>query len=1205
MTKRFLGGIAVASLVVFVGVVAFAPRVGHAIPFGEPPGEELNPFPAPDTCAGVPAVGQWVRVLPAEGLRVRSEPRIARETRIGNQPIGATGRVIAGPSFADNYCWVQVDYTNAPDGWSATDGLEVTTAPSGGGLPPPPPSGTPPPPPPPPSGGYTPSSVGGDVVPVSIQGGGQAPSRAEIDQVLSQVRSFFATASYGHFTPSLTVADPVTITIPAGGCGSREGSVAAMEAAAAAAGGGRIFIIPGCLSLENPDGRVVAGSLSAGTIAHEIGHSLSFAHAASAPGAAGGDTEDIMGNQFFGGGTLSGINIVHKAKANWLTDSNIQPVTQSGSYSLVPHDVSSQPSGVAAIRIPVSGQSYNYWLSRRGSGGVSIRSDEAVGGVTGTDSALIDPSVAASHGVTVSGSGGQVQVTISGSGTPPPPGGGGSGACPGRSCEPLVNTEFGSYALTCPTTPVQIARNGLGRVPMMAIGTYAAGGAPVTVPVRGGSRFTPNIGIRSASELGTYSPTLLSPGGILDFEISVSPEVPVGTYSVPLRATLTDYEPDPLSSTREPRLAEKYSYCNLPLQVTAAGAQPSSFGRIYSFVGAGTPISDMRVQPGQTVQIHWSSAGASACYLKVNNQSRVLPSGSDGTRGGSFTSDPARTGAIDTYELKCQVSGAPPGEFTAPAYFTLGPAGGVAPAPGELVITLDAQGDSGTFYGTVPKDEFGRVIDFVHVRSGGMVTFYWTSQNTASCSVSPTGATTLSGGSGVSGIVTPLDIRVTCTGTSGEVKSKSVRVVMNPGEPVTGQPPSGSLSCDPFRKGYNPGSTFSIRTRTTGATGNLNFEVSMINPADNPIIDVVSNLTNRPAGENTIDFRMRPLIGGKNSATIMITITAKESGGGTVGSCLTIADVGAYPAGSPPADQQTLQQQQYSGGTVPPPFTGSFSTGNPVRATDGVRVRADAAGLTLGLQAAGAFGTVSGPSISTPEREWTPVNFSSGPDGFVATEFLSLVGGAPQSGGNVNVNTSGGNAATGSGNAPSSGTTGGGQAGQPPAPLTSPPGFLQPPPPPPSTTPPPSTPPPPLPPPPPVTVTSGTSVQVVSPNGGEVWTVGSGRTIQWNVVNPPLGFSASIDLVDASGNVVSAIAPKTNAAAGVNSYGWIVPSSVSQGSYRVRVTCRDGASCSDSSDGTFTIAKSGSGSNSNAAVLSQTALVLEAVEGLLRLLGNQ
>jgi hypothetical protein len=80
-------------------------------------------------------------------------------------------------------------------------------------------------------------------------------------------------------------------------------------------------------------------------------------------------------------------------------------------------------------------------------------------------------------------------------------------------------------------------------------------------------------------------------------------------------------------------------------------------------------------------------------------------------------------------------------------------------------------------------------------------------------------------------------------------------------------------------------------------------------------------------------------------------------------------------------------------------------------------------------------------------------------------------------------------------------------------------------------------------------------------------------------VNPPLGFSVGIDVVDASGGVVSVITPKTNAVSGVNSYGWIVPSSVSQGSYRVRVTCRDGASCSDSSDGTFMITKSGSSNN--------------------------
>ncbi len=575
---------------------------------------------------------------------------------------------------------------------------------------------------------------------------------------------------------------------------------------------------------------------------------------------------------------------------------------------------------------------------------------------------------------------------LAGGGTPP---GGGSASCPGRVCEPVVNTQFGSFALSCPATSVQISQGTIGSVQLMAIGTYGTP-ASVTVPVRGGTRFTPNIGIRSASEMGTYSSTQLSPGGFLDFQISVLSEVPVGTYSVPLRATLTDYEADPTSVSHEPRLAEKYSYCNMGVQVVATGAQPTAFGRIYSFAGAGIPISEIRTQPGQTVPIAWSSSGVSACYLKVNGQSRALPSGSEGTRGGTLTSDPVRSGVNDSYELKCQISGAAPGELTAPAYLTVGPAGGVISAPGSLTMTLDAQGDSSPFYGTVPKDSFGAPLDFVHVSSGGNVTFQWTSQNAGSCSVSPTGATTLSGGSGISGIVTPVEIRLTCiSSTTGERKSKSVQVLLNPGEAVTGQPPSGSLSCDPFRNGYAPGSTFSIHTRTTGATGNINFEVSMQRPADNPTLETVSSLTNRPAGDNNIDFHMGPVFGGKTAATIFITITAKTTGGGTIGSCLTVADIGAYATG------------QATGAS-------SFSVGATVQTTgDRINLRSTAGGDVVGQLQLGELGTVTGAPQSTPDgRLWVQGSFDTR-SGWIASDFLKVTGGGGNTGGTFTPTPSG------------------------------------------------------------------------------------------------------------------------------------------------------------------------------------------------------
>jgi hypothetical protein len=44
-------------------------------------------------------------------------------TILGTQPVGALGTVIGGPVLADGYTWWNINYDNAPDGWSGDDGL--------------------------------------------------------------------------------------------------------------------------------------------------------------------------------------------------------------------------------------------------------------------------------------------------------------------------------------------------------------------------------------------------------------------------------------------------------------------------------------------------------------------------------------------------------------------------------------------------------------------------------------------------------------------------------------------------------------------------------------------------------------------------------------------------------------------------------------------------------------------------------------------------------------------------------------------------------------------------------------------------------------------------------------------------------------------------------------------------------------------------
>jgi hypothetical protein len=51
-------------------------------------------------------------------------------TILGTQPVGALGTVIGGPVLADGYTWWNINYDNAPDGWSGDDGLAKVTTPS-------------------------------------------------------------------------------------------------------------------------------------------------------------------------------------------------------------------------------------------------------------------------------------------------------------------------------------------------------------------------------------------------------------------------------------------------------------------------------------------------------------------------------------------------------------------------------------------------------------------------------------------------------------------------------------------------------------------------------------------------------------------------------------------------------------------------------------------------------------------------------------------------------------------------------------------------------------------------------------------------------------------------------------------------------------------------------------------------------------------
>ncbi len=90
---------------------------------------ESNPTPVSTKFV----VGNNVRVSNTAGANVRMPAGGVSVDDGTGQPSGATGTVVGGPKFAVysgvNYWWWNVDYTNAPDGWSIQDGLTVVTAP--------------------------------------------------------------------------------------------------------------------------------------------------------------------------------------------------------------------------------------------------------------------------------------------------------------------------------------------------------------------------------------------------------------------------------------------------------------------------------------------------------------------------------------------------------------------------------------------------------------------------------------------------------------------------------------------------------------------------------------------------------------------------------------------------------------------------------------------------------------------------------------------------------------------------------------------------------------------------------------------------------------------------------------------------------------------------------------------------------------------
>lgn len=96
------------------------------------------------------------------------------------------------------------------------------------------------------------------------------------------------------------------------------------------------------------------------------------------------------------------------------------------------------------------------------------------------------------------------------------------------------------------------------------------------------------------------------------------------------------------------------------------------------------------------------------------------------------------------------------------------------------------------------------------------------------------------------------------------------------------------------------------------------------------------------------------------------------------------------------------------------------------------------------------------------------------------------------------------------------------------------------------------------------------TITVVSPNGGEVWTIGSTQTIHWNYTGNP-GSYVKIELLK-GGVVDRTIASPGKGVGGSGSRNWTIPSNQAPGiDYTIRVTSTSNGAYTDTSDNDFTI----------------------------------
>jgi hypothetical protein len=194
-------------------------------------------------------------------------------------------------------------------------------------------------------------------------------SESDVQSAVAGATSFLDTASYGQVELSATETPWLTAYADESVCRSRDELVSEAEQAAPPTGYDRVVVITPCAigSTGDPVTKTVLIGLplSAGLIAHELGHTFGMTHAGAwvcpqpkQPCVRDpyGDPFDVMGNGLLPPGDPGALQ---KAEAGWLT--NYRFVKVPGTYTLAALEVPSKLPQALVVRIGVT----DLWIDHR------------------------------------------------------------------------------------------------------------------------------------------------------------------------------------------------------------------------------------------------------------------------------------------------------------------------------------------------------------------------------------------------------------------------------------------------------------------------------------------------------------------------------------------------------------------------------------------------------------------------------------------------------------------------------------------------------------------------------------------------------------------------------------------------------------------------------------------------------------------------